>query len=79
MLRAGLTVKVTSEQRCEGGDRKSQVGVCMESIPGRRIASLKSPKEGINLERLKHGEVKEGGRPSRDETSTRRVCGAWLP
>lgn len=51
----------------------------MESIPGDRIASLKSPKEGINLERLKHGEVKEGGRPSRDETSTRRVCGAWLP
>ena len=42
---------------------------------GERIASLKSPRERRDLERIKHGEEKEGGSPSSRGTSTRE--GLW--
>lgn len=59
MLRESITMKVTSEQRCEGGDRKSHVGMCTESVPGREDSKFKKPREEACLERVKHGEVKE--------------------
>lgn len=64
MLREGVTMKVTFEQRCEGGDRKSHGGICAKSIPGREDSKLKEPQEEACLERIKDGEEKEEGSPS---------------
>lgn len=44
MLREGLAVKVTFDQRGEGSDRKSRVCICMENVPGREVTSLKSAR-----------------------------------
>ena len=57
-------MKVTSEQRCEGGDRKSQVGVCMESIPGRENSKFKKPQRGNKPGKTQTWRS-EGGRKSK--------------
>lgn len=60
MLREGVTEKVTFEQGCEGGNRKSRVGICDKRVPGREDSKFKKPTEEACLERIKHGEAKEG-------------------
>ena len=44
-LRGGVTAKVTSEHRCEGGDGKSHVGLSAKGVPGRKTSKLKRPKK----------------------------------
>lgn len=44
-LRGGVTGKVTSEHRCEGGDGKSHVSISAKSVPGRKTSKLKRPKK----------------------------------
>lgn len=44
MLREGLAVKVTFDQRGEGSEGKSRVRIFMENVPGREVTSLKSTR-----------------------------------
>ena len=73
MLREGVTVKVTSEQRCESGDRKNHVGICTESVPGREDSKFEKPKEEACLERIKQGT------PSRGRAGSARLLQSVVP
>lgn len=71
MFREGVTGKVTSEQRREGGDRKSHVGICAKSLPVRKKSKLKKPKrkhawKESSTEKRGGGEPSRGGAPFRD-------------